>query len=157
MEKNTFWYDMALGFEEEAVEAEHNHDTTIITTWLSKYQAYIPLFILPIFSIATYIAFIKSKYNYFEHLVINFYVTGQQMIIYWALGFLIYQENYLASIPFFLGVIYNFWCFHQIFDNNKITTKILLILLSYFLFLFGIFLIAFMIVVLLNGYNMAVK
>lgn len=145
MERNTFFYDMALGFEEGASGANNNDETieTSFLSWMSKYQAYIPLIILPLFSISTYLAFIKSEYNYLEHLVINFYITGQQMIIYWLLGFLFYKENIFMVTPIAIGIIYNFWCFNQIFKDKKTSTKAGLVILSYIIFVIGMIVTSF--------------
>lgn len=155
MERNTFFYDIALGFEEGASGAKNSDEKieTAFLSWMSNYQAYIPLIILPIFSISTYLAFIKSKYNYFEHLVINFYITGQQMIIYWLLGFLFYKENIFMIIPIVLGVIYNFWCFNQIFEGMKVSTKIGLIILSYIIFVIGVAVTSFIFFGLSMAFN----
>lgn len=149
LERNTFFYDLALGFEEGASGNNETLGTTFIN-WISKYQVYIPLIILPIFSISTYIAFFKSKYNYFEHLVINFYITGQQMIIYWILGFLFFKENIFLITPIVVGLIYNFWTFNQIFDNKKFLTKIGLMILTYILFVIGIIMIIMIVGVFLK-------
>ena len=147
MERNTFFYDIALGFEEGASGAKNSEELleSSLLSWVSTYQAYIPLLLLLPYSISTYLAFIRSGYNYFEHLVINFYITGQQMIIYWLLGFLFYKENIFMITPIVLGMIYNFWCFIQLFDKKKTLTKIGLIILSYIIFLMGVIGIAFII------------
>ena len=94
MDRNTFIDDLILGFREGMDERKEISDFRILN-WISKNQAYVPLLILPLYSLSTYLAFAKSKYNYFEHLVINFYITGQQMIIYLIFGFIFYQENVL--------------------------------------------------------------
>ncbi|MEM6723991.1 MAG: DUF3667 domain-containing protein [Bacteroidota bacterium] len=139
-DRNTFFYDIALGFEEgasgikdSAVLAE-----TSLLRWMAKYQAYVPLMILPLFSISTYLAFIRSGYNYVEHLVINFYITGQQMMIYWLFSFLFYQDNILIVTPLLIGAAYNFWCFHQLFEQKGSLIKVGLMLLSYVLFLLSV-------------------
>jgi len=108
-----------------------------ILDWISKHQAYVSLIILLLFSTSTYIAFSKSCYNYFEHLVINFYITGQQMLIYLIFGALHLHEDLI----FLIGVIYNFWVFNQLFKNKKFIKKFGLILLSYFIFLIIVFII----------------
>jgi len=140
MDRNTFYDDMIAGYIDGVNDSNHNHDIKFLD-WLSKYQAYIPLLILPIFSTSTYIAFSKSKYNYFEHLVINFYITGQQMVIYWILGFIFFKENILLITPLIIGLIYNFWSFSQLFDNKRTNKKIGLMILSYLIFIILVLLI----------------
>jgi len=116
-----------------------------VLNWLSKNQTYVILSLVPLFSLASYLAFVKSKYNYFEHLVVNFYITGQQMIIYFILSFLFFKENYFQITPVVVGVIYNFWTFNQFFEKKKIFNKILLVVLTYFIFINVFFLFLFII------------
>jgi len=118
MSRNTYLSDLISGFK-DGIEENHQTPDNEFLDWVSKYQIYFPLLILPIFSISTYIAFFKSTYNYFEHLVINFYITGQQMIIYWILGFIFFKENILMIAPVIAGMVYNFWTFNQLFENKK--------------------------------------
>jgi len=145
MSRNTFLSDMILGFKDGA-EGNNGTSDFKFLNWVSKYQIYFPLFILPIFSISTYLAFFKSKYNYFEHLVINFYITGQQMIIYWILGFIFFKENMLMITPVIVGAVYNFWTFNQLFQNKKFITKVGLIILSYLIFTILLLMILMMVV-----------
>lgn len=50
-------------------------------TWLSKNYTYLVLLSIPLFSLAAWIVFWHFKVNYFEHFVINLYITGQQAFI----------------------------------------------------------------------------
>jgi len=134
LEKETFFYDMIGGMMEGA-EAKDNPIDSSYLDFLHKYQIYLPLVILPLFSFSTYLAFSKSKYNYFEHLVINIYITGQQMLIYLLLGFLFYVNNFLIMTPLLIGFTYNVWTFNQVFNEKKLLTKVGLILLSYLIFI----------------------
>ncbi len=106
--------------------------------WLSNNHAYSTLILLPVFSFASYLTFIKSKYNYYEHLVLNFYITGQQMIFYMLLNiimFVIGKEvpSIFISI-FFVAIMYTFWTYFQFFEDKHPLVKILLTLLTYFLY-----------------------
>ncbi len=143
LDRNTYYFDFATGF----VEGGGDINDKSIIEWVSKYQVYFPLIILPIFSLASYLAFIKFKYNYFEHLVINFYITGQQMIFYWITGWFFYKENIWMITPILLGIVYNFWTFTQIFTHRKQLIKIALTLFTYFLFI----LILLIMIILLVG------
>lgn len=131
---NTFVDELLWGFKEGLSESDKSLDLTILN-WITKNQTYFILFFLPLFSFASYLAFMKSKYNYFEHLVINLYITGYQMIIYLMLGFVFSEDNILILIPIVIGFIYNFWVFNQLFENKKILNKLLLILLTYIIFI----------------------
>jgi len=108
-----------------------------ILNGLSNNFAYATLLLLPFFSLASYISFIKTKYNYFEHLILNFYIAGQQIIIYliFALLFFFFKiEGYfIQSVPFILAMLFTFWTFVQFFKTKKLYPKILLTLLTYIL------------------------
>lgn len=153
MERNTFIYDLALGFEEGAIDADSGSEIESSLGWLSKYQVYIPLLILPLFSFSSYIAFIRSEYNYFEHLVINFYITGQQMIIYWLFGFLFFKENVFMVTPIFIGIAYNFWSYSQIFDHIRAPARFGKIILSYAYFIGGLLVAAFICIGILKAFS----
>ncbi len=142
MERNTFIDDITFGFKGRMEESNDNPDYSVVN-WITKYQTYIPLLILPIFSLASYFAFIKSNFNYFEHLVLNVYITGQQMLIYLVLSFIFFGDNVLIIIPFLIGFIYNFWTYFQFFKDKKKWKKFLLILSTYLIFIILIILLIF--------------
>jgi hypothetical protein len=111
--------------------------------FISKNQTYITVSILPLFSLASYLAFIKPKHNYFEHLIINFYVTGQQFIIYFILSFIFVQDDFLEITPIVIGIIFNNWTYNQFFENNKTIKNIILITLTYLLYILKLLIIVF--------------
>ena len=111
------------------------HRVTEVLNWLTKHQTYVTVLFIPLFSFASYLAFIKSKYNYIEHLIMNFYITGQQMIIYLILGLIFFKDNVLMGVPVILGTIFNLWALHQFFQDKTILKKILLIIFTYILFI----------------------
>jgi hypothetical protein len=108
-----------------------------ILKWLSNNFAYATLLLLPVFSFASYISFKKAKYNYFEHLILNFYITGQQIIIYliFALLFFVFRIEgyYIQLLPFIATIAYTFWVFIQFFKTGNLFSKIMLTLLTYLL------------------------
>lgn len=112
-----------------------NVENSDLMNWISKNQTYVILILVPFFSLASYLAFIKSKYNYFEHLVLNIYITGQQMFIYFIFSFIFDRNSYLILLPLLLGMIFNFWTYIQFFNNKNTFKKILLILLTYLIFI----------------------
>jgi len=142
---DTFLDDFIDGFKEGRNVSNKASDIRALD-WILKYQAYVPLLILPIFSMSTYISFSKTGYNYFEHLVINSYITGQQMIIYLTLGVIYFNEDIILVI----GVIYNFWVLIQLFDKKKFTNKLKLIILSYLIFIILMFMIWFIAFIIPN-------
>ena len=109
-------------------------------SWLSKNFAYTSLLLLPIFSFASYLIFLKSKYDYFEHLILNIYVTGQQTIIYliFSLFFFTFKiENYyVLSLQPIISISYLFWVYIKFFNSRKVLLTILLTIFSYIIYSF---------------------
>ena len=132
MDRYTFIEDWILGFKEGVIGNEEADFT--VFNWITENQIYVLLIILPLFSLASYLSFFKSKYNYFEHLILNFYISGQQMLIYLVLGFIFFQDNLLLLIPLITGFCYNIWTYHQFFEQKRFWTKLGLIALSYLIF-----------------------
>lgn len=130
--RHTFFYEFIVGFESGANPGPSVAETPF-AKWMSKYQVYVPLLLLPIFSLSNYLTFIKSGYNYLEHVVLNFYITGQQMILYLLLGFVFYKENMFMLFPIVIVVLYNFWVLNQLFDKKGFMRKNMQIILSYIL------------------------
>ena len=145
----SFLDELLSGFM-EGVKFDDESTGLTVLNWLSKNQTYLILFFLPLYSFATYLAFIKSKYNYYEHLVINLYITSYQLIIYLILGLVFYKDNILLLIPLIIGIIYNFWSFSQLFENKKVLNKIWLIISSYITFILLIIVPSIIVVVIIN-------
>ncbi len=106
--------------------------------WFVNNYAYTTLILLPFFSLASYLAFLESKFNYFEHFVLNSYLTGQQAIIYSV--FIIFKsvfgENFFTdAFPVALSLGFVFWTFIQFFKKDKIYQTILFTILTYFIFI----------------------
>ena len=144
MERGTYIDDLLFGFKTRMADNGQSTDVPTLD-WISKNQVYVTLLILPVFSLASYLAFIRSSYNYFEHLVLNLYITGQQMVIYLFLVFVFFEDNFMAGIPTLIGFLYSLWVYHQFFDNKRTSVKLGLITLAYLIF-------AFIITTLLVGY-----
>ncbi len=126
----TFIDDAISGYN-----AASKEENSALINWISKNQTYVILILVPFFSLASYLAFIKSKYNYFEHLVLNIYITGQQMFIYFIFSFIFDRNGYLILLPLLLGMTFNFWTYIQFFNNKNTFKKILHILLTYLIFI----------------------
>ncbi len=140
LNQNTLLKDLLSGMSAAAAGAEDASSAIAVLDWIAAREVYFLLMLLPLFSLSTYLAFIRSKYNYFEHLVINLYLTGQQMFIYIALCFWFEEGSYWDGIPSLISIGYNFFAFNQLFENKKVYTRIFLIILAYilFAFLFGL-------------------
>ena len=146
MERGTYIDDLLFGIKVRMADTGQDTDLPIID-WISKNQVYVTLLILPVFSLASYMAFIRSNYNYFEHLVLNLYITGQQMVLYLLLGFIFFKDNILVGVPTLIGLLYSLWVYHQFFDRKRTVVKLGLMALAYLIFIFMVLISA-----LLSGY-----
>ena len=134
--------------------SKNGYPATVLKS-LGKNHAYLTLVLLPIFSFASYLSFIKAKYNYFEHLIINLYIAGQQMVIYLIFAIMYHSINsesyYLQIIPFILSFLFTFWTFIQFFQSKKMIAKIFLSLLTYFIYIILFTVLIFMVSVIENN------
>lgn len=105
--------------------------------WLIKNYAYITLLLLPIFSFASYVCFLRHERNYLEHIVLNAFITGQQAIFYsFFISLEIFINNdVLEVIPLFLSMAYAFWVFWKLFKEGNRIINILRSVLTYVLYL----------------------
>ena len=133
---NTFFQDFTEGFTSGVTNEGNAVAAGIlnILTWLTNNHTYTVLLTLPLFSAASYLAFKKSRYNYFEHVVLNMYITGQQMLIYLLSSFAVVEDSITEVIPSLLGMAFSFWAFYQFFGNHRPFVRILLTIVTYILF-----------------------
>jgi glucan phosphoethanolaminetransferase (alkaline phosphatase superfamily) len=57
------------------------------------------------------------------------------MIIYLLCSFIFFKENLFLIVPLLIGVIYNFWVFHQVFESKKAYINLLFVLFAYMIFI----------------------
>ncbi|MCG8577828.1 MAG: DUF3667 domain-containing protein [Flavobacteriales bacterium] len=123
--------------------------TKNILNWLSTHSDYATLVLLPLFSFASVISFARFKYNFVEHLILNIYITGQQtliFIVFILLNFVIDDpDNWLQVIASWISTLCIFWTFFQFFNTKKTISKLLLTVLTGFLYYTFIFIIMFMV------------
>lgn len=120
--------------------------------WFKDNYAYTTLFLVPLFTIGTYVSFLGKGYNYFEHLILNLYVEGQKMIVYLIFVPFLYAFNedindILQMSQFIIGFLMGVITFVQFFKNTRIVSSVSRWILSYVLFYF-MFMILFPVVVL---------
>lgn len=120
--------------------------TANILNWLSNNFGYSSLLLLPFFSLASYISFINQKYNFFEHLILNCYITGQQTLIYLAFAIIFFilkiDGYYTKAVPSLVATLFVFWTFYQFFETKKTFSKILLTIITYILYVSSAMLIS---------------
>lgn len=141
---STFIRDAVTGFMEGGKSSDKNKSYTILI-WLADHFAYATLLLLPFFSLASYIFFFKSKYNYVEHLVLNMFLTGQQVLIYVLFSCLHFFfhgiDDFVQGISFFASILLTFRMFFQFFATKNAFLKITLTLLTYVFYLIFIMLL----------------
>jgi hypothetical protein len=146
LDEKTFLGSLISGMIRALTETGSEKSITAnILSWLSNNFSYSSLFLLPFFSLASYISFRKEEYNFFEHLILNCYLTGQQTLIYLISTIIIFLMNvesyYLPAFTVLLTILFTFWTFNQFFSNRKLFSKTLLTFTSYVLYFFVIMLI----------------
>ena len=115
-----------------------------ISEWIAGHYALVAMIVLPLYTAATYIAFIKSGYNFTEHFVLNAFLSGQRLILHIITFPLYYIYNGSPALRVIercvdtLGYGLLIWALTQFFHNkkkNKILTfgQALLSLLIFFL------------------------
>ena len=133
MDNNTYVADLVAGFTRGMTDAGETSGERIIQ-WIFDNQTWVALTFVPVSAFATWLAFRKWKYNFFEHLVLKLYISGQQMFIYLIYSFFIPDENILATLPVISVVAYNIWTYLQFFSDRKWYHKVMRLALSYLIF-----------------------
>jgi len=152
-ESPTFINDAMEGFAIGVSDTGEGAHGLKIIEWFAKNYAYTILLLLPMYALASFIAFREAGWNYLEHCVLNAYIIGQQAIIYsiYALGGVAIDDyDVLVNLTLLISGIYTFTTFWQFFDKPSRLGVMLRTILTYFLSL--IFLtIMLIIVIALSG------
>jgi hypothetical protein len=148
IDERTWMGDFVSGWNEGS--RENDTETQQILIWFSQNYAYATLFLVPIFSVGSFLAFLRFKKNYIEHIVINAYVTGQQSIIYslFAIAGLIVENKLLGVASFALSTSYNFFVYYRFFNEGNRAINILRSLFAYVIYLIlslALFILVFLI------------
>ena len=107
--------------------------------WLANHYAYATLIFIPFTSLASYLAFFRAKYNYFQHIILNAFVAGQKTVIFLVMLPMTYVFNNQSVIDtvdiltFLAGIILSFWSYFQFFNSTKPHKRILLSIWAYVL------------------------
>lgn len=104
--------------------------------WLSKNYAYLTLLSIPLFSLASWIVFWHFKVNYFEHFVINLYITGQQAFIS-AIILLIntpFKSDFLEFLSSLLAVLYVYFVYWKFFKTENRFLNLIRTIITYFIY-----------------------
>jgi hypothetical protein len=135
--QNTYLDDFIAGLRSGVSETTSGFELLDIVTWLAQNYAYAALLLLPVFSLASYLAFFGFGKNYLEHIVLNSYVTGQQAIFYavFAIGGKLIDYYILELFPFMFSIGYAYWVFWQFFSRGSRWGNLLRSTASYLMFL----------------------
>jgi hypothetical protein len=104
-----------------------------------NHYAYTTLIFIPITSLASYLAFFRSKNNYFKHLILNSFIAGQKTVVLLVMLPIVYffdsQKINTANDIFTLslGILLTFWTYYQFFASTTPLKKIFLTMLTYVL------------------------
>lgn len=117
--------------------------------WMADHYAYSTLLFIPFFSLASYISFKRTKYNYFQHLILNSFVAGQRTVVFLIILPFTYFitdkgiNGTIDTIKAYLGICLTFWVYYQFFNSTKPIKRVFLTILTYFLMivLIGLFVV----------------
>ena len=113
--------------------------------WLAGHYAYTNVLLIPVMSLASFIAFRRSKFNYFQHIILNSYIGGQRIFALLLLTPITYfienqsLKDFYGVLTLIIGVILTIWTYYQFFNNLKSFSKLIRSVFTYILF--GVFII----------------
>ncbi|MDW3196522.1 MAG: DUF3667 domain-containing protein [Cytophagales bacterium] len=114
----TFINAFATGWSNGATDEGIDGKGVEMLDWFVANYGYTVLLLLPIFSLASHLAFRKFRRNYLEHVVLNAYVTGHQALIsvvFAILSGIIGKSDLLEIIGLTVSIGYATWVFWQFF------------------------------------------
>jgi hypothetical protein len=123
-------------------------NTKMINDWMSNNFSLETLLLVPLYSLGSYIAFWKQKYNFIEHFYLNTFLGSQRILLRILIFpfFAIYngtpQLHIVMDVSIFIDVLLLIWSYTQFFNKLKRTAAILISLISYIIFFIFFFVIA---------------
>lgn len=107
-----------------------------ILEWLINNYSYTALLLIPVFSLASFLAYKKTRINYFENLVLNTYTFGQITFFF----ILLFPCTYFLTsdlsdyIQIAIILTFTFWTYFQFFNNIRKDSRIINTILTFLLF-----------------------
>ena len=84
-------------------------------TFANEYTTLINVLSIPVFSLFSFLIFIKRGYNYAENMILNIYIVCMQLLLLIVcmpiLEMLPNYKSIIMSLYTFLTVVYNIWCY----------------------------------------------
>lgn len=136
-DQNTFIGDIVTGFIRGSSETNTEDHVPALIQWLINNYAYTSLLLLPLFSLASFIAFSGFGKTYLEHIVINAYITGHQALIYslFLVARAVVDSDILEVLPIVGSLIYTYWAYWQLFTEGHRFTNLFRTTLTYLFYL----------------------
>mgnify|MGYP001078525480 CR=1 FL=1 len=124
-----------------------------VLDFITNNQTFIFVFIVPLFSTASFIAFRKAKLNFSEHLVLNLYITGEQLLIYSLFSFITDRDSLLTVLPLVLGFLFNLYVYNRFFNEINWLKRNFRFISTYFIYVIfiSIFLMTLIIITTANN------
>jgi hypothetical protein len=123
--------------------------------WVNSHGAIMALLIIPIYSLASYLAYRKEKYNFVEHLVLNAYTSSLRLFITIILFPLVVLTQHtsgndiVSNVTIILEIAVTCWCFIQFFNNLKWLAALKKLIHMYLIFILEIIVIGAILVTLI--------
>jgi Protein of unknown function (DUF3667) len=109
----------------------------MVNHWIATHYAFSTLFMLPLYTLASYLVFKKQGYNFVEHFILNAYLSGQRLIAHLVLlPFWYFNNESLAIkyISFVVDFVLLIWGYTSMFNKMGKLKGILLSVSAYLLF-----------------------
>jgi len=126
-----------------------------VLEWVNSHGAIMALLVIPIYALASFLAYRKEKYNFVEHLVLNAYTSSLRLfvtIILFPLALLTQHSSgsdIVSTVTTVLEVAVTCWCFLQFFSNLKWSVALKKLIRMYLIFLLEIIVIGAILVTLI--------
>ncbi len=108
-----------------------------ISNWINAHYVSFMLLTLPLWTIGSYISFLKQKYNYVEHFILNAYVLCQSLVIQLLLFPISFyykdtpHQSLVVSLSSLLHILVAIWTYSQFFNKLPKIKSILYSILAY--------------------------
>jgi len=108
-------------------------------SWMASHYSLVMLAATPFYTLASYLAFRKSRYNFMEQLVVNLYMLGLNLVVQIVLFPVVYLaqtadlSGIIITISIFSSLSITFYVYCSVFNMFSKVSRVLRTLLSYFL------------------------
>ncbi|MFK8056170.1 MAG: DUF3667 domain-containing protein [Saprospiraceae bacterium] len=133
---DTVLNDLVTGFASGGHGEESSASQIETLNWLANRYSYTILVFLPVYAVASFLAFKGTGYNIVEHIVLNAYIIGQQSliyIVYAVASYLTGDTERLAFLMIVASIAYQFFVFWQFFSDRGRLQVLLRSILTYIL------------------------